>query len=79
MADESSSTPLPDALAADRLALALEGAGFDVGVDFPSLRSGWDESGAPGVQVGAVTYAVAAELAMFLEDAVNAGVTLLPR
>ncbi len=65
-------------LAADRLALALEEAGFDVGTAFPELRSGWDSSGAPGVRIGAVTCGVATNLAVFLTRAVETGVTLPP-
>lgn len=82
MAEESASTSSADEFAqhaADRLALALEEAGFDVGVCFPGLRSGWDESGAPGVRLGAVTSAVASDLTMLLAGAVSAGVMLPAR
>jgi hypothetical protein len=82
VADESVPHPRPDDSAqdaADLLAIALEEAGFDVGVDFPGLRSGWDESGAHGVRLGTVTCAVAAELTTLLVGAANAGVTLPPR
>lgn len=82
VADESSSISRQYTLArqaADRLALSLEAAGFDVGVAFPSLRSGWDRFGAPGVHLGAMTCMVALELAMFVEDAVAAGITLPAR
>lgn len=65
--------------AADRLALALEEVGFDVGMAFPGLRSGWDGSAAPGVLLGAVTCEVAADLAAILGNAAEAGVTLPPR
>jgi hypothetical protein len=63
---------------ADRLALALEAVGFDVGIDFPGLRSGWDESGAPGVRLGAVTCRVASNLTALLVGATAAGVVLRP-
>jgi hypothetical protein len=63
-------------LIADRLALAFEDAGFNVGTAFPELRQGWDVSGAPGVRIGSVTSEVAADLAALLFRATNAGVTL---
>ena len=65
--------------AADQLALALEEVGFDVGRAFPGLRSGWDGSSALGVHLGVVTCDVANDLAMFLVDAVEAGMTLPTR
>jgi hypothetical protein len=82
MTDSHPPVPSPDERAqqaADRLALALEEAGFDVGLEFPSLRIGWDNSGAPGVHLGAVTSAVAVELALLLEDAATVGVKLPAR
>jgi len=82
VAEESSYTSSTDESgqrAADRLALALEEAGFDVGEAFPGLQSGWNESGAPGVRLGAVTCAVASDLATLLAGAVSAGVMLPAR
>lgn len=65
--------------AADLLALALEDAGFDVGMDFPGLRSGWDASNSPGVHLGSVRHAVASELAAFIARAVSVGVSIRSR
>jgi hypothetical protein len=79
VAEESSHSTEAAQHAADRLALALEEAGFDVGRAFPGLRSGWDESGAPGVRLGVVTCSVALELVALLFSAVNAGVKLPPQ
>ena len=79
MAEERSGFAEAAQRAADRLAVALEAAGFDVGKAFPSLRSGWDGSGAPGVQLGSVTCAVALDLATLLISAVDAGVTFPSR
>ncbi|GAA0466384.1 hypothetical protein Ade02nite_46720 [Paractinoplanes deccanensis] len=49
--------------AADRLALALEEAGFDVGRDFPHLRDAHDRRGVAVVHVGDVRIEVAERLA----------------
>jgi hypothetical protein len=78
-ADESPSVSGAEALAqraADRLALALEEVGFDVGVAFPELHGLLDESGAPTVHLGGITSAVASDLSGFLSDAVGLGLTL---
>ncbi len=61
---------------ADRLALALEDVGFDVGRAFPMLRSGTNRDGAPFVELGTVTEAVASGLATVLSEAARLGVTL---
>jgi hypothetical protein len=69
----------PNALsqrAADRLAVALEELGFDVGVAFPWLRSGTDEFGAPTVDLGSMSPTVASELAVVLSYAARYGARL---
>lgn len=63
-------------LAADRLALALEDVGFDVGVAFPALRGGVDRHGADAVELGAVTPAVATQLSTVLARAARRGIAL---
>ena len=50
----------------DRLALALEEAGFDVGLEFPSLYDAVGRRGAAVVRIGDVTPAVADRLAAAL-------------
>jgi hypothetical protein len=65
--------------AADRLALALEEIGFDVGVTFPELHGRSERSGTATVLLGSVTPVVAADLAAILTDAANLGLALLPR
>jgi hypothetical protein len=78
-ADESPASPDAYPLAqqaADRLALALEEVGFDVGVAFPGLRGLLDVSGTPAVYLGSVTSAVSSDLSSFLGDAVRLGATL---
>jgi hypothetical protein len=62
--------------AADRLALALEDVGFDVGQAFPMLHSGTNRNGAPLVELGSVTEGVASDLATVLLEAARLGVTL---
>jgi hypothetical protein len=62
--------------AADRLALALEDVGYDVGRAFPSLRGGVDRLGAPIVELGQVAEEVASGLSAVLSEAVRRGVTL---
>ncbi|MFG1610741.1 hypothetical protein [Actinoplanes sp. NPDC049265] len=47
---------------ADRLALALEDAGFDVGQDFPALHDGVGRQGGSVVHIGTVSPAVADRL-----------------
>jgi hypothetical protein len=61
---------------ADRLALALEEVGFDVGRAFPTLGSGRYRHGSPGVELGRVTAAVADRLSMVLARAAQHGVTV---
>lgn len=79
MAEESSKLAEAARDATDRLALALEEVGFDVGRAFPGLQTGWDGAGVPGVRLGTVNAYVASDLAAFLENAVSAGMTLPPR
>lgn len=74
--------PGPDAsaqAAADRLAVAFEEVGFDVGRAFPMLTAGLDRRGAPAVELGRVTVAVSAELAGVLTQAARLGVTVPDR
>lgn len=59
---------------ADRLALALEDAGFDVGRAFPTLRGGLDPDGAAVVELGRVTVAVADDLSSVLARAAEQGI-----
>lgn len=61
--------------AADRLALALEEIGFDVGRTFPALSSRIDAAGVPVVELGRVTVPVAESLAVVLSAAAELGVT----
>jgi hypothetical protein len=51
----------------DRLALALEEAGFDVGREFPALHDAIGQQGAAVVRIGDVEPAVAERLASALE------------
>lgn len=61
---------------ADRLALALEDVGFDVGQAFPMLGSGLDHKRRPIVELGRVTATVASDLSNVLAQAVQRGITL---
>ena len=61
--------------AADKLALALEDVGFDVGRAFPGLGSGADRAGVPMVDIGQVAVPVADGLAAVLSQAARHGVT----
>ncbi len=62
--------------AADRLALAVEDVGFDVGQAFPMLHSGVSSDGLGFVELGRVTREVAWSLAVVLAEAARRGVTL---
>lgn len=76
MSQEPSPAAGPDASAqrsADRLALALEDIGFDVGQDFPRLRGGLDYHGAPVVEIGRVALGVADRLSALLRQAAPEG------
>lgn len=53
----------PARSSADRLALALEDAGFDVGQEFPTLSDAIGHKGIPVVRIGDVLPAVADRLA----------------
>jgi hypothetical protein len=58
---------------ADRLALALEDAGFDVGQEFPALHDAIGRQGSAVVRIGDVRPAVADRLAAALSgDTVGA-------
>lgn len=61
---------------ADRLALALEDVGFDVGRAFPMLRSRLDRDGAPVVELGHVSGTVASHLSTVLSQAAQHGITV---
>ena len=56
---------------ADRVALALEEVGFDVGIAFPTL-GGVDRNGAPVVDLGQVAESVATRLASLLSESAHA-------
>jgi hypothetical protein len=62
---------------ADRLALALEDVGFDVGQEFPTLRGEVGAGGEPFVEVGRVSRATAARLSVILTEAARHGVAHL--
>ena len=61
---------------ADRLALALEDAGFDVGQDFPALHDAIGRQGSPVVRLGDVRPTTADQLADVLSRASARGITL---
>ena len=61
--------------ATDRLALALEEVGFDVGLDFPALNEATDRNGSPVVRIGDVRPEVADRLAALVR---GAAVTINP-
>jgi hypothetical protein len=61
----------------DRLALALEDVGFDVGRAFPMLGGKLDRDGNRVVELGRVTEAVARQLAEVLAHAAERGVSVL--
>lgn len=74
---EQESGPEADAKrSADRLALALEDVGFDVGRAFPTLRTGQDRTGAPVVELGRVSVAVASQLSTVLSQAAQHGIAV---
>jgi hypothetical protein len=78
-AQEASADSDPEVAAqrsADRLALALEDVGFDVGQAFPMLRNGVDREGTPIVELGHVTAAVACRLSTVLSQAAQHGIAL---
>lgn len=56
----------PAERSADRLAVALEDVGFDVGQEFPGLRGGVDERGRPAVVLGVVEVVTADQLSAVL-------------
>jgi hypothetical protein len=62
-------------LSADRLALALEEVGFDVGRAFPMLGGVLDKHGRPSVELGRLTAIVADQLSTVLSQAVQWGVS----
>ncbi|MGC9666858.1 hypothetical protein ACNTMW_09925 [Planosporangium sp. 12N6] len=62
--------------AADRLALALEDVGFDVGREFPLLGNAVSRNGLPVVILDRILPTVATRLAHVIEQAARAGVTL---
>jgi hypothetical protein len=69
----------PAQRAADRLALALEEIGFDVGVAFYELHGRSERSGTATVILGRVTPVVAEDLAAILTAAAQLGLALPPR
>jgi hypothetical protein len=62
------------ARAADRLAVALEEVGFDVGREFPMLTGCVDRHGEPAVELGRVSASVADGLSAVLTEAAQHGV-----
>jgi len=60
--------------AADRLAVALEEAGFDVGRSFPALQGSITLDATARVELGRVTAQDAVRLATLLEQAVAQGI-----
>jgi hypothetical protein len=60
---------------ADRLAVALEEAGFDVGRSFPALQGSITLDATARVELGRVTAEDAVRLATLLERAVAQGIT----
>jgi hypothetical protein len=61
---------------ADRLAVALENVGFDVGRTFPALNGELDREGRPVVDLGRVAEPVASQLATVLARAAESGHTV---
>lgn len=61
--------------AADRLALALEEIGFDVGRTFPALQGSISLEAAARVELGRISSEDAGRLAIVLERAAQLGVT----
>jgi hypothetical protein len=59
---------------ADRLAVALEEVGFDVGREFPMLTGCADRHGEPAVALGRVSASVADGLSAVLTEAARHGV-----
>jgi len=59
---------------ADRLAVALEEVGFDVGREFPMLTGCVDRHGEPAVELGRVSASVADGLSAVLREAARHGV-----
>ena len=66
MSEEDHGGYLAARAAADRLALALEEAGFDVGQEFPALRDAVGNRGGAVVHIGDVLPTVADRLAAAL-------------
>jgi hypothetical protein len=64
--------------AADRLAVALEEAGFDVGRSFPALQGSITLDATARVELGRVAAGDAVRLATLLERAVAQGITAPP-
>ncbi|MFI5911572.1 hypothetical protein [Dactylosporangium sp. NPDC051541] len=61
---------------ADALALALEDAGFDVGLEFPLLQAAVGQDGTPVVEVGHLAPAVASRLADLVARAASSGIAV---
>lgn len=64
--------------AADRLALAMEEIGFDVGRTFPALQGSISLEAAARVELGRISSDDANRLAAVLEHAAQLGVTAPP-
>lgn len=75
MPDQDRSVGAQARKAADRLALALEDVGFDVGHDFPALHGDIGQRGTGVVRIGEVQAGTADRLADVLWRAANAGIS----
>jgi hypothetical protein len=60
--------------AADRLAMALEEVGFDVGRAFPLLEGNLDRDGGPVVELGQIAVGTANQMADVLTRAAQLGI-----
>jgi hypothetical protein len=76
MAEQNSGPEADAQRSADRLALALEDVGFDVGRAFPMLGDGLSRDGAPVVELGRVSATVAAGLSTVLSQAAQLGIAI---
>jgi hypothetical protein len=75
MTPERRNTQAEAQRSADRLALALEDVGFDVGQEFPALHDAIGRQGAAVVRLGDVSPASADRLADVLSRAASRGIS----
>jgi hypothetical protein len=76
MTDEDRGAGAKARKSADRLALALEDVGFDVGREFPALHGDIGQRGAPVVRMGDVEPSTVDRLAHVLWQAARVGISL---